>query len=165
MIKNEVSQLKLFIIGNGFDLNFGLPTTLANFGDFLRSNEPDVFSTLSGLHGLGAGNGDVNDLGQWNQLEARMANLDEEFIVAEAAYSFDRQEDYPPPYENFWAFAADHFEEMINRIIHELPRLVHEWASGINIYDTSEKSIAEYEAFGRRHQAAAFITFNYTRVE
>jgi hypothetical protein len=61
-LKKRFSPLKLFIVGNGFDLNFGLPTRLADFGEYLRSNEQDVFSTLSGLHGLGAENGDVSDL-------------------------------------------------------------------------------------------------------
>lgn len=156
--------MKLFIMGNGFDLNFGLPTRLADFGEYLRSNELDVFSTLSGLHGLGAESGDASDLRQWNHLETRMANFDEEFIIGEAAYSFDRQEDYPPPSDDFWAYAADHFEDMVNPIIHELPWLVQKWASSIDISDTSGESIAGYEEFGRRHQAAAFITFNYTRV-
>jgi hypothetical protein len=156
--------LKLFIVGNGFDLNFGLPTKLADFGEYLQSNDQDVFSTLRGLHGLGAENGDASDLRQWNHLETRMANFDENFIIDEAKYSFDRQEDYPPPSDDFWAYAADHFEDMVNPIIHELPRLVREWACSIDISDTSDESIEAYEKFGRRHQAAAFITFNYTRV-
>ena len=156
--------MKLFIVGNGFDLNFGLPTRLADFGEYLRSNEQDVFSTLSGLHGLGAKNGDASDLRQWNHLETRMANFDENFIFDEANYSFDRQEDYAPPSDDFWAYAADHFDDMVNPIIHELRWLVRKWALSIDISDTSDESIEAYEEFGRRHQAAAFITFNYTRV-
>lgn len=88
-------------MGNGFDLNFGLPTRLADFGEYLRSNEQTIFSTLSGLHGLGTDNGDENDLWQWNHLEKRMANFDEYFIIDEAKYSFDRQEEYPPPSDDF----------------------------------------------------------------
>lgn len=151
-------------MGNGFDLNFGLPTRLADFGEYLRSNEQTIFSTLSGLHGLGTDNGDENDLWQWNHLEKRMANFDEYFIIDEAKYSFDRQEEYPPPSDDFWAYAADHFDDMVNPIIHELPRLVRQWALSIDISDTSDERLGAYEEFGRRHQAAAFITFNYTRV-
>ncbi|EAQ06267.1 AbiH family protein [Yoonia vestfoldensis] len=156
--------MKLFIVGNGFDLNFGLPTKLADFGEYLQSNDQDVFYTLRDLHGLSAENGDASDLRQWNHLETRMANFDKKFIIDEAKYSFDRQEDYPPPSDDFWAYAPDHFEDMVNPIIHELPRLVREWACNIDISDTSGKSIEAYEKFGRRHQAAAFLTFNYTRV-
>lgn len=156
--------MKLFIVGNGFDLNFGLPTKLADFGEYLQSNDQDVFSTLRGLHGLSAENGDASDLTQWNHLETRMANFDEKFIIDEAKYSFDRQEDYPPPSDDFWAYAADHFEDMVNPIIHELPRLVREWARNIDIFDKSGENIEAFKKFGRRHQAAAFLTFNYTRV-
>jgi hypothetical protein len=53
---------------------------------------------------------------------------------------------------------------MVNPIIHELPWLVRKWALNIDISDTSDESIEAYEEFGRRHQGAAFITFNYTRV-
>lgn len=75
--KKRSPPLKLFIAGNGFDLNFGLPTKLADFGEYLQSNDQDVFSTLRGLHGLSAENGDASDLTQWNHLETRMANFDE----------------------------------------------------------------------------------------
>ncbi|OLS51884.1 hypothetical protein BV392_07610 [Rhodovulum sulfidophilum] len=156
--------MKLFVVGNGFDLRFGLPTRLTDFGKYLRSNEQDIFSTLSGLHGLAAENGDESDLMQWNHLETRMASFDEDFIIDEATYSFDRQDNYPPPSDDFWAYAADHFEDMVNPIIHELPWLVRQWALSIDISDTSDESIEAYEKFGQRHQAAAFITFNYTRV-
>jgi hypothetical protein len=162
--KKRFSLLKLFIVGNGFDLNFGLPTSLADFGEYLRSNEQDVFSTLCGLHELDAENGDASDLRQWNHLEERMASLDESFIIDAAKYSFDRQDYYPPPSDDFWAYAADHFEEMVNPIIHELPWLVRKWALSIDISNTSHESTQAYEEFGRWHQAAAFITFNYTRV-
>ena len=137
---------------------------LADFGEYLQSNDQDVFSTLRGLHGLGAQNGDASELSQWNHLETRMANFDEHFVIDEAQYSFDRQENYPPPSDDFWAYAEDHFEDMVNPIIHELPRLVRQWACSIDIYDTSYESVEAYEEFGRRHQVAAFITFNYTRV-
>ncbi|ALI54802.1 AbiH family protein [Celeribacter marinus] len=156
--------MKLFIVGNGFDLNFGLPTRLADFGAHLQSDEQDVFSTLSGVHGLIAKNGDVSDLTEWNYLETRMANFDESFIIDQASYSFDRQEVYPPPSDDFWAYAADHFDDMVNPVIHELPWLVRKWALSIDIFDTSNERMEAYEEFGRRHQAAAFITFNYTRV-
>ena len=156
--------MKLFIVGNGFDLNFGLPTRLADFGAYLRSTEQDIFSTLSGLHGLNVENGDGSDLREWNHLETRMANFDESFIVEEASHSFDRQEAYPQPRDDFWGYAADHFDDMVNPIVHELPRLVREWALSIDVFDTSDENIEAYEEFGRRHQAAAFITFNYTRV-
>ena len=156
--------MNLFIVGNGFDLNFGLPTRLSDFGEYLQSNEQDVFSTLNRLHGLGAENGDVSDLSQWNHLETRMANFDENFIIDEAKYSFDRQEDYPPPNRDFWAYTADHFEDMVNPIIHELPWLVRKWVLSIDISNTSDERKEAYEEFGGRHQAAAFITFNYTRV-
>lgn len=53
---------------------------------------------------------------------------------------------------------------MVNPIIHELPRLVREWARNIDIFDKSGENIEAYKKFGRRHQAAAFLTFNYTRV-
>ena len=163
-LKKRFPLLNLFIVGNGFDLNFGLPTGLADFGEYLRSNEQDVFSTLCGLHGLGAENGDASDLRQWNHLEERMASLDESFIIDAAKYSFDRQDYYSLPNDDFWAYAADHFEDMVNPIIHELPWLVRKWALSIDISNTSDARTQAYEEFGRRHQAAAFITFNYTRV-
>ena len=33
---------RLFIIGNGFDLNHGLPTRYTDFMNFMKSNHPDV---------------------------------------------------------------------------------------------------------------------------
>lgn len=156
--------MKLFIVGNGFDLNFGLRTKLSDFGEYLRVNEQDIFYTLRGLHGLSGTPDDFSDLQQWNHLETRMANFDESFIIDEAQYSFDRQEAYPPPSDNFWAYAADHFDDLVNPIIHELPRLVREWALNIDTSDASDENIEAYERFGQRNQGAAFLTFNYTRV-
>jgi hypothetical protein len=71
--KKRFPPLKLFIVGNGFDLSFGLPTRLADFGEYLRSNEQDVFSTLSGLHGLGADNRDASDLRQVRMAVQKLA--------------------------------------------------------------------------------------------
>ena len=64
----------------------------------------------------------------------------------------------------FGRMRRNHFEDMVNPIIHELPRLVREWARNIDIFDKSGENIEAFKKFGRRHQAAAFLTFNYTRV-
>lgn len=72
--KKKVS--KLFIVGNGFDLYHGIPSSYLRFRDYLKQNNADVYETLEKYLHL---EGDDD----WNQLESNIANLDAEELLDE----------------------------------------------------------------------------------
>lgn len=83
--------MKLYIIGNGFDLHHGLDTSYFSFGDFLRKNNQDIYDHLVEFVGftdlspsLSAVDKSRHSL--WSDFENSLSGLDTESVLEEFSY-------------------------------------------------------------------------------
>ncbi|WP_053932605.1 AbiH family protein [Pseudomonas coronafaciens] len=65
---------KLYVIGNGFDLYHGIPSSYCAFKDFVRANDREVFEWVEDYVPAGE---------YWGELESSLAYLDTDSIVDE----------------------------------------------------------------------------------
>lgn len=63
--------MKLWVIGNGFDLALGLRTGYNNFRSFLRHGDPRKYEDLTKL---------FPDNGDWSDFEEKLADPSEQFL-------------------------------------------------------------------------------------
>ncbi|MFT0212826.1 AbiH family protein, partial [Pseudomonas sp. F1_0610] len=71
--------MRLYIIGNGFDLHHGLKTRYTDFGIFLRDEYNDVFEHLQEFFGFDDLNPSVSSSpveSMWNDFENNLGALD-----------------------------------------------------------------------------------------
>ena len=74
--------MKLYIIGNGFDLAHGLPTRYWDFRKFLEEKYPMFLIAFEDNYSIYPGTSISNKQKLlWNELEANLANIDENLIV------------------------------------------------------------------------------------
>ena len=118
--------MNLYIIGNGFDINKGLPTRYSDFANWLKENYPNEHNIISKMF-------DLDDL--WSDFEDQMAES-HEFIKE----IIDNENDsyYSEEYcEEEWREDSDRSyaisDAVENQIIlgKELSKLMKEWISKI----------------------------------
>ena len=63
--------MKLYIIGNGFDLAHNLPTRYSDFKEYVRNHNAELFSELNNIYG-------ENDL--WSDFEKALGHPNKEYI-------------------------------------------------------------------------------------
>lgn len=69
---------RLYVIGNGFDLHHGIPSSYAQFGEFLEERDSNIHrSVVDYLHA------DSNDF--WATFEQNLANLDKNQLLEDAS--------------------------------------------------------------------------------
>lgn len=79
--------MKLYYIGNGFDLAHSMPTLYENFRCFFKENNPEFYSRFIEMYGLGScddegcyyDDGDKLDL--WKDFENMLGRIDHGFII------------------------------------------------------------------------------------
>lgn len=83
--------MKLYIIGNGFDLHHELDTSYFSFGDYLRKKDRDIYDHLVEFMGftdlppsLSAVDKSKHSL--WSDFENSLASLDTESVLEEFSY-------------------------------------------------------------------------------
>lgn len=77
--------MKLYIIGNGFDLAHGLPTAYWNFREYLEKVDCGFLSAFEEHYFIYPNMSEKakKDL-LWNELETNLANIDEDVIIEDA---------------------------------------------------------------------------------
>ena len=74
--KKKQSYMKLYVIGNGFDLHHVIQSSYFNFKDFLEENDPEVYNVVDKYLG--------NVENFWWNFEKNLAFLDEDQILDHA---------------------------------------------------------------------------------
>lgn len=64
--------MKLYIIGNGFDLNHGRKTSYRNYRDFLEENYPEIIRKFEALEYIRGAEWDKDS--RWDDLEVNGEN-------------------------------------------------------------------------------------------
>lgn len=77
--------MKLYIIGNGFDMAHGLPTGYWDFRNFLERIDYNFLTAFEAHYDIypGMNDDDKKNL-LWNELETNLANIDEDIIIEDA---------------------------------------------------------------------------------
>lgn len=74
--RNQKKNKPLYVIGNGFDLHHGLKTGYYDFGEYLRTNDSDLYELLEKYIAFPS-----QDESLWGQFEENLANLDIDGII------------------------------------------------------------------------------------
>ncbi|ENA4203435.1 hypothetical protein ABGO32_004809, partial [Escherichia coli] len=64
--------MRLYIIGNGFDMRHGLPTGYKHFKSYVEKNDQDLYDAIEEY--IPAGD-------EWNELENALGEIDYELIL------------------------------------------------------------------------------------
>ena len=79
---------KLYIIGNGFDLNHELNTRYTDFKEWLKNKKPNIYKTILELYGIE----DTEETNSWwSMFEKHLVDFDVygEIIELASEYSID----------------------------------------------------------------------------
>jgi hypothetical protein len=168
----------LFIIGNGFDLAHGLPTTYEDFHQYLIRRYPEaedlnVTFDISSIHTPDGGElydesevasflikviSEAEEYGQWSDFEASLGRLNLEEYLAEMASWLDDDDD-----DDLWKRArrnedtSRHFYRVVTKIHDIFP----EWIDSIHLRGVKPKK-SFMNIIDKKNDL--FLTFNYTRV-
>lgn len=147
--------MKLFIIGNGFDIAHGLPTQYSEFRDYLEEIDFDFLIKLEAAYGFVTESRKdlVNNL-LWRDFESNLSSINEEEIV-DGALSIDMgleggDVDIEDTLNTYW--------EEEYKYIQNLNDYVKSWVQEIDI------NVLPKTTKIRRNLKDLFLTFNYTLV-
>ena len=146
--------MKLFIIGNGFDLGHGLPTHYWDFRTYLEKRYPDFLAAFEEHYNVYPNMSDDEkaDL-LWNELESNLANIDEDEIIdSGVSIEMDLESGDVGIEDTLYAYFTDEY-----RYIRSLAKYLKQWVRTIRIRDTKKRT-----SFITND--ALYITFNYTAV-
>ncbi len=138
----------LYVIGNGFDLHHGIPSSYGAFKEFVRAHDPEIFEWVEEYIPAG-------DL--WGDLEGALAHLDTDNIVDE------RTQFLGSLGADDWSESGHHdFQYEIGRVAtglsSSLQELFSQWVSSLPISEARDApgrlTTLDPEAF--------YLTFNYT---
>lgn len=139
---------KLFVIGNGFDLQHGIPSRFSDFGRSVAATDPDIVRLIDEYLFV--------DEDFWNCFEARLATFDFDNVI-------DHAEQFLVSYgAEDWSDAFHHdFEYEIEQVVGGLSRRLHtrfaEWIRSLPIPEAGAVPLVSCV-----DPAARFLSFNYT---
>lgn len=137
---------KLYIIGNGFDIQHGLKSRYWDFKEYLDNTDKQLVEKLEEYFGSDA---------LWSDFEETLAYLDTEQIVDECM-------DYLQPYSaEDWSDAYHHdyqyeVQQRINLITDTLKKRFTEWILQLRLPNNANENMVVVD------KNAKFINFNYT---
>lgn len=139
---------KLYVIGNGFDLWHGIPSSYGQFKEYVSRHDRDLFDAVDRY---------LPAVEDWSNLESALADVDVESIIDDLGH-------FMPPYSaEEWSDAGHHnFQYEVNQIVQrlstELRARFGEWIRSLVIPTpgTATKRLNGIDV------NAIFLTFNYT---
>jgi hypothetical protein len=136
----------LVIVGNGFDLHHGIPSSYWNFRDYIAEHDKDLLDTMEEYFASDS---------LWSDFEGTLAYLDTDMIADDAGnylVSYGA-ENWSDAYHHDYQWAID---EVLDGITEKMPKLFTEWVLQLPVKsDASERKL-------NLIRQAKFLTFNYT---
>ncbi|MFB5269334.1 bacteriophage abortive infection AbiH family protein [Paenibacillus enshidis] len=148
--------MKNFIIGNGFDMKHGLPTSYWDFRSYLEYLYPQFLYSFEEHYSIYPRTGEQakREL-LWNQLETNLANIDDVSIIENALHmDLGLESGDIGIYDTLHTYFRDEY-----KYINELARYLKQWVRTIKI-----KGVPPKTTFINKSDDAIYITFNYTAV-
>jgi hypothetical protein len=143
--------MKLFIIGNGFDLAHGLKTSFYDFRNFLLNAHPDFLSRFEDnyYYPYDEDNKKNKDI-LWNSFEENLSKIDADSLI-ERTENIDMGEDYGIQ-DTLYYWMKDQLS-----FIDDLQKYLREWIQSVKIRDLVPIT-------SHITDDAKYVTFNYTGV-
>lgn len=144
---------KLYIIGNGFDLNHELKTRYTDFKEWLKNKKPNIYKTILELYGIE----DTEETNSWwSMFEKHLVDFDVygEIIELASEYSIDYGSDNFRESDRYVGAieAEKKFEDLVENILANF----NEWINSLWILPIKKiMNNIDKEAF--------YINFNYTQ--
>jgi Bacteriophage abortive infection AbiH len=135
--------MKLYIIGNGFDLRHGLPTSYRNFYHFAKDTLEELVDSYFHI--------DTSGDRPWNDFESRLSTFDSQIFYDEYNFTDIRSEDFKP--SDVYGF-SDELVERADELVNGIREQFREWVEGVDV--SSASKLFRFESNSR------FINFNYT---
>lgn len=139
---------KLYVIGNGFDLQHGIPSKLDQFKQYLRDNDNSVFRGVEEYLPVRE---------DWCDLEEALADMDVDAIIDNLGHFMASYgtEDWSDSGHHDFQFEV---EILVKRLSSELRQLFGEWIRQLPIPTptTTPKRLTGLDC------TATFLNFNYT---
>lgn len=147
--------MKLYIIGNGFDLGHGLSTSYWDFRTYIDNRYPEFLRAFEEHYYIYPGmKKEEKSKLLWNELETNLANIDEDSIIDSAVgIDMDLESGDVGIEDTLYQYFSEEYS-----YIQRLTQYVKQWVRSIRIRDTKKKT-ALLDA-----EDAYFLTFNYTAV-
>ncbi len=137
---------KLYIIGNGFDIQHGLKSRYWDFKEYLDNTDKQLVEKLEEYFGSDA---------LWSDFEETLAYLDTEQIVDECMDSLQpySAEDWSDAYHHDYQYEV---QQRINLITDTLKKRFTEWILQLRLPNNANENMVLVD------KNATFINFNYT---
>lgn len=139
--------MKLFILGNGFDLAHGIESRYFDFREFLVENQPSFLYEFESNYYF-------DSIELWRDFESNLSRVDEQAIFDNAIVASDLDADYDSGTDDGLSYYLNEQYSYINR----LNSYVYQWAKNIHI------DVNKVFREGLWNNNDLFITFNYTMV-
>lgn len=147
--------MKLFLIGNGFDIGHNLLTKYWHFRTFLLNKYPDFLNSFEKQYNIYPWNDErKNDL-LWSRFETNLANIDEDTIINDGvSINLDLESGDVGIEDTLYHHFSLEYE-----YINELAIYLKEWVASIKLDNCAMRtSIINSE------NKDIFLSFNYTNV-
>ncbi|WP_220426085.1 AbiH family protein, partial [Klebsiella pneumoniae] len=115
--------MRLYVIGNGFDIRHGLPTRFCCFEAYVKRHNQKLYKSISNF---------VPTEDEWNDLESALGNFDYDGAFEENSGFL------MSPGDDEWRDSANHdfpyeIEQITQRLIKELPLALRDWINAIDL--------------------------------
>ncbi|GHX02067.1 bacteriophage abortive infection AbiH family protein [Vibrio cholerae] len=140
--------MKLYIIGNGFDLYHNIPSSFQHFKNFVFNSNQELFDAVERY--LPVSN-------NWSDLESSLADVDVDGII-ESALEFlapYNSEDWSDAYHHDYQYEIVKIVSMLSEVLLEQFRY---WLSTLEVPNNDELCISPIVL----DRNAKFLSFNYT---
>ncbi|QIZ08451.1 hypothetical protein HFZ78_18480 [Priestia megaterium] len=148
--------MKLFVIGNGFDIGHNLPTAYWDFRNFLERTQPVFLQQFEEKYNIYPNMNDdqIKDL-LWNTFESNLASIDEDSIIdMGVSIDMDLESGDMGIEDTLYQYFSEEYD-YINKLSVYLKR----WIRTIKIRDTLPRTSLIKQTSGD-----VFLSFNYTVV-
>lgn len=139
--------MKLFILGNGFDLAHAIESRYNDFREFLIEKQPSFLYEFESNYYFGT-------IELWRDFECNLSKIDEQLIFDNAMVAGDLGSDYDSGTDDGLSYYLDEQYSYIN----SLNIYVNQWAKSIDI------DVNKVFRENLWNNNDIFITFNYTMV-
>lgn len=157
-------KLRLNVVGNGFDLYHGLPSSYYYFGCYLISTKPEFYKeivkmyNLDGIKMLGHPGDDYTYVVEdvfWREFEKHLGDVDEDYVVGTHIDDLDLENDDPVEIE-----MNEHL------VAHELKKSFVHWVKDTLDKEENYKLIKDYINIVENkidiNDEEYYLVFNYT---
>lgn len=142
--------MKLYIIGNGFDIAHGLPSKYSDFYAYLTQNREDVLEEMEQYYYIGS------DSNLWSDFERKLEENMCYDSLAEIIY--ENAPDFSS--DNFrdadWYDAQIYVEQECDELLDKIRSGFEGWINSLELNTIAEKYGID--------KTARFLTFNYTEI-